>query len=57
MIVTYLPEAMRRAEYRILEDGICCGWPAASPCVRTTAGSYLERGLAAIAMNWAADEE
>lgn len=57
MIVTYLPEAMRRAEYRILEDGICCGWPAASPCMRTTAGSYLERGLAAIAVNWAADEE
>jgi len=42
MITKYLSEAMRRAKYKILEDGNYYGWIEELPGVWATAGSLEE---------------
>ena len=42
MITKYLSEAMRRAKYKILEDGSYYGWIEELPGVWATAGSLEE---------------
>jgi predicted RNase H-like HicB family nuclease len=42
MIVEYLREAMRRAKYKILEDGTYYGWIEELPGVWATAGTLEE---------------
>ena len=42
MIIKYLSEAMRRAKYRILEDGSYYGWIEQLPGVWATARSLEE---------------
>jgi len=42
MIIEYLREAMRRAKYKILEDGTYYGWIEELPGVWATAGTLEE---------------
>lgn len=54
MITKYLSEAMRRAKYKILEDGSYYGWIKELPGVWATAGSLEEcrEELQAVVEDW-----
>jgi predicted RNase H-like HicB family nuclease len=54
MIVEYLREAMRRAKYKILEDGTYYGWIDELPGVWAAAGSLEEcrEGLESVVEDW-----
>jgi len=54
MITKYLSEAMRRAKYKILEDGSYYGWIEELPGVWATAGSLEEcrEELQAVVEDW-----
>jgi len=54
MITKYLSEAMRRAKYKILEDGSYYGWIEELPGVWATAGSLEEcrEDLQSVVEDW-----
>ena len=54
MIIKYVSEAMRRAKYRILEDGSYYGWIEELPGVWATASSLEEcrQELQAVVEDW-----
>ena len=54
MITKYLREAMHRAKYKILEDGVYYGWIEELPGVWATAGSLEEcrEELGSVVEDW-----